>query len=114
MPKSDDELLDKTPTRRISDVQMGVIIEKMRNTEKCMVELGAKFDHWTEKFEQQCEHRHADVAKVVSEVRDKASREQLDNLKDIVSSHTTYWALLISISTLGTGIVYTVYKLMGH
>lgn len=112
MPSRDDERLDKTPTRRLSDVQMGVIIERVRNIEKHMIDLGVKFDHWTDKFEQQCNTRHLDVSKVIVEVKDKASKEQFEKLKDTVQNHTTYWGLLFGVITLGSGLAYTIFKLI--
>ena len=114
MPLKDDNRLDKTPTRRLSDVQMGVIIERVRNIESMVNDLGKKFDHWTERFEQQCNTRHTDISKIFIDVKDKASKDQFEQLKDKVQTHTTYWTILIGIVTLGGGVVYSFYKLMGH
>jgi hypothetical protein len=97
--------------RRVTDVQFGSMIERIRHMETSVNGLIEKFDRWFNNFTEKCEKKHYHIDQLINTLIDRPTKKEFDVVKDRVKAHSIYWALLIGLPSL-SGIIILIFTLI--
>jgi hypothetical protein len=97
---STQEQLEKTPGKRLYDIQIAFLMDKMDSVSKNLAEMKATTEQWREGINKRCEQHSKDTMENRILLESKANREEMDIIRQSSFRNTVYISLLATLPHL--------------